>query len=86
MAARHTMANYVTSRRGKYIIVNALARRIRALQNGSKPYVHRTGGDPRLTALDEMFSERILVYHTAEEAMETDGVLEPPKIFDDAKQ
>ncbi|MFP4382116.1 MAG: DNA-directed RNA polymerase subunit omega [Candidatus Sumerlaeia bacterium] len=39
----HDATTMMETKREKYLLVNALARRVRALQSGSKPLVNPTG-------------------------------------------
>lgn len=51
---KHDMASYIKRNQGKYLMVAALGRRVRALQTGSRALVRVREGDIVATALEEM--------------------------------
>ncbi len=51
---------------GKYILVNALSLRIRALHSGYKPLVTRPGGDLPAVAIEELKQGKIRIQPVAE--------------------
>lgn len=60
------IAEIVEKRSDKYLMVNALAQRVRALQSGSKPYASAPSGDPIDIALEEFREGAIKVFRTKE--------------------
>jgi DNA-directed RNA polymerase subunit K/omega len=63
----HDVQYLLSARRGKYLLVNSLARRVRALQSGSKPLVSRHDNNLVETAFDEFRQGKILVKSRTEE-------------------
>ncbi len=49
----------MATHRGKYLLVNALSRRVRALQSGYKPLVHRGSGNIITLAMEEFRQEKV---------------------------
>jgi DNA-directed RNA polymerase subunit K/omega len=49
----------IDTKRGKYLLVNALARRVRALQSGSKVLVNRHSANSIDVAMDEFRQGKI---------------------------
>jgi DNA-directed RNA polymerase subunit K/omega len=67
----HDTRKMMESRKGKYLLVNGLARRVRALQSGSKPLVTVPDGDLMDVAVEEFRQGKIrLTTHTEEEPEE----------------
>jgi len=71
----HDTSKMMESRKDKYLIVNALARRVRALQSGSKPLVAVPDGDLMDVAVEEFRQGKIrVITHTDEEFEEQEEV------------
>jgi DNA-directed RNA polymerase subunit K/omega len=51
----------IDTKRGKYLLVNAVARRVRALQSGSKVLVNRHSSNPIDMALEELKQGKIQI-------------------------
>ena len=51
----------IDTKRGKYLLVNALARRVRALQSGSKVLVNRHSANSIDVAMDEFKQGKIQI-------------------------
>ncbi len=56
---KHDVSRLMTNHRGKYLLVNALSRRVRALQSGYKPLVQRGSGNYISLAMDEFRQGKI---------------------------
>ena len=69
---KHNMAKLIEEQRGRYLLVNSLARRVRALQSGSKPLVGRGGGDLNDVALSEFRQGKVLVSTAGDYRLTTD--------------
>jgi len=63
----HDVQHLMDAKRGKYLLVNSIARRVRALQSGSKPLVPRHDIDLLETAMEEFRQGKILVKSRKEE-------------------
>ena len=63
---RHDIGKYTREHEGKYLVVNALARRVRALQSGHKPLIKHAGGNLADVALQEFAQDHVIVSTLAE--------------------
>ena len=81
---RHDIGKYTREHAGKYLVVNALARRVRELQSGHKPLIKHAGGNLADVAVHEFAQDKVIV-STLSEASDEENDPEAESAEDEAE-